>query len=385
MGIIDGESIDARACPTACRRMERMNGHMSLWKRLLFALGGVVAITLIAGGSYFLYRHGTNSQDTPVPPQPQVISPAPSTSVTPDSTTLFPPVSSFGQQPQLPPADRPQTGMPPVGATPTGPGATPGIAPPGTQNPGTPGSAATSQPRALKLTTEQQARIKSIDDETKTRVEAISKDTTLSDDEKRAAIFIALQQAQLRKQDLLTPEQRAAFTEEMVARRNALEDRLKMTAEQRRQVNSLNDKADDEVEAVLRNTSLSDVEKQKEIFRIRETCDKQTEQLLTPAQRKQVLEDSKKAQQAVAGATAKALGLTAAQRAEIQAITDEATKKVQEILKDTTLSKEEKQARVREIQADLNAQTMKLLTPAQQQTVRDWEKKAAARRAEANK
>jgi Spy/CpxP family protein refolding chaperone len=134
-----------------------------------------------------------------------------------------------------------------------------------------------------------------------------------------------------------------------------------LTAEQKKQLRDLRNSARDQAAIIRNDQTLTAEQKQAKLKALRASTREQMKSVLTPEQRK-VMADRR--------ATAKAkfaekLGLTTDQQSKLQVLHSSNRQQRQAVLKNASLSTEQKQAQLSQIRQATQAQLATILTPEQ--------------------
>ena len=158
-----------------------------------------------------------------------------------------------------------------------------------------------------------------------------------------------------------------------------LADALCLTGDQRIRIKAIRDEMVKETQAVRQNSSLTPAEKRERIQTIRITARSRMAGILSVDQREKLANIAARQralirrQQAlakypkIAGAIARKLDLTAAQKDAIKKIHQKTVKKIKSIMQNTSLPPRAKRARVGAVRAVERDRIARLLTPEQRQ------------------
>lgn len=145
---------------------------------------------------------------------------------------------------------------------------------------------------------------------------------------------------------------------------------LNLTDDQKARIKSIHETTQQQVQAVRQDKSLTDAQKQNKIKEIRLTTKEQIKAVLTPAQQQKLKETRTKMQERRGNRGDMAgLNLTDQQKAQIKSIREDARQQVQAIQNDSSLAKEQKMAKVKEIRKATIEQIKSILTPEQREKI----------------
>jgi Spy/CpxP family protein refolding chaperone len=142
-------------------------------------------------------------------------------------------------------------------------------------------------------------------------------------------------------------------------------DKLGLTPDQRAKLEAIRKDARSGKEAVLADKSLTREARRARLHEIRTSERAKMDEVLTPAQRQQFKDLLKAKMEAKGKRFAEALGLTADQQARIKAIHQDAWTEIKAVKADTSLTPEQRTARIKEIGAATHEKVLALLTPEQ--------------------
>lgn len=155
-------------------------------------------------------------------------------------------------------------------------------------------------------------------------------------------------------------------------------DEIGLTASQKGQVLAILADARTQAKALRADSSLTSEERQARRDALRDSVWQRLQGVLTPAQQETLkakggllgLLRHDPAVQARLERVASALDLSGAQRSQIRSIFDAAAQQAQAIQQDTTLTAQERRAKLRSVFQDAKRQTLSLLTPQQREKAR---------------
>ena len=151
--------------------------------------------------------------------------------------------------------------------------------------------------------------------------------------------------------------------------------RLNLSADQESKLKALHASERQQIEAVQNDTALSADDKRAKIRSIRESLRSQYEAVLTPEQQ-QLLQNRGKGPRGFGENGGRRgpfadLGLTPEQQTQIDTINKSTRDQASAIRNDTTLSSDQKETKLRSLMQSSHQQVSALLTPEQQQKLRD--------------
>lgn len=147
---------------------------------------------------------------------------------------------------------------------------------------------------------------------------------------------------------------------------------LNLTADQKTKLKALHESERQQIEAVRNDASLSLEEKKAKIRTINQTTRPQLQAVLTPEQQ-QLLQRASQGGRGFGprGGRLGDLGLTTDQRSQIEAIHKSTRDQMNSIRNDSTLSSEQKEAKLKTLLQNSQQQVSGILTPEQQQKLRE--------------
>jgi Spy/CpxP family protein refolding chaperone len=148
---------------------------------------------------------------------------------------------------------------------------------------------------------------------------------------------------------------------------------LNLSDQQKTQIQGFKQAERQQAASIKDNASLTPEQKREQFKQLRQSTRQQVLGVLTPEQQQQMnaLREQHKGMRGGMGPMAR-LNLTDDQRAKIQPILQSSQQQAQAVRGDTTLSQEQKQAKLREIHQGAMSQVKSLLTPEQQQQMQEW-------------
>lgn len=164
--------------------------------------------------------------------------------------------------------------------------------------------------------------------------------------------------------------------------------RLNLTAEQKAKMKSLHEGVRQQVEALRNDTTLSAADKQEKIRSLRQSTRSQFQEVLTPEQQQQLKEARHNrgegrrfgpgGRRGHGGGLAR-LGLTDVQRSQIETIHKSTKDQVSAIRNDSTLSSEQKEAKLKSLFQSTHSQVSGILTPEQQEKLKEGHRRGPGR------
>jgi len=148
---------------------------------------------------------------------------------------------------------------------------------------------------------------------------------------------------------------------------------LNLSDQQKSQIQGFKQAERQQAASIKDNASLTPEQKREQFQQLRKSTHQQVLGVLTPEQQQQMkaFREQHKGMRRGMGAMAR-LNLTDDQRAKIQPILQSSQQQAQAVRGDTTLTQEQKQAKLREIHQGAMSQVKSLLTPEQQQQMQEW-------------
>lgn len=159
------------------------------------------------------------------------------------------------------------------------------------------------------------------------------------------------------------------------ARMAVVSQRLGLTADQRAKMKAIHTQTAGAVKAIKANTALTPAQQQEQIAALRKSARDQAKAVLTPEQQGRMAEIMSHPgvvrlaamQHLRVEQTMKQLALTPEQRTKIRDLHRQTAGAVKPIRADTTLTPEQKRAKIRDLMQASRAQMRSVLTPEQQQ------------------
>jgi Spy/CpxP family protein refolding chaperone len=177
-----------------------------------------------------------------------------------------------------------------------------------------------------------------------------------------------------------TPNPPATGMQERGPRRHGFDrPRLNLTDDQKVRLKSLHESVRQQAQALRNDTTLSAEEKRAKIRSLRESTRQQFQSVLTPEQQEQMktARENHRGRHGFGrgfgrhGGPRMDLGLTADQRTQLQGIHKNTRDQVSAIRNDTTLTSEQKEAKLKSVFESAHQQTNNILTPEQQQKMKE--------------
>lgn len=158
---------------------------------------------------------------------------------------------------------------------------------------------------------------------------------------------------------------------------------LNLTADQKTKLKALHESERQQIEAVRNDAALSPEEKRAKIRSISQATRPQLQAVLTPEQQ-QLLQGARQGGRGSGGGFGKGggledLGLTTEQRSQIEAIHKSTRDQMNNIRNDSTLSSEQKEAKLKTLLQNSQQQVSGILTPEQQQKLREEHQRGPGR------
>ncbi len=158
---------------------------------------------------------------------------------------------------------------------------------------------------------------------------------------------------------------------------------LNLTDQQKTQIQNIFQTQRQQAQSIRQDTSLTPEQRQSKLKQLRDSTHQQIQGVLTPEQQQkfqQLRSEHQGMRHGKMGPGGKGpggmarLNLTPDQKAQIQPIMQSARQQVQTVRQDTSLTAEQKQAKIREIHQNTRSQIEALLTPEQQQQLQQmWQ------------
>jgi len=177
-----------------------------------------------------------------------------------------------------------------------------------------------------------------------------------------------------------TPNPPATAMQERGLRRHGFDrPRLNLTDDQKAKLKSLHESVRQQAQALRNDTTLSAEEKRAKIRSLRESTRQQFQSVLTPEQQEQMkaARENHRGRHGFGRGFGKQgghrmdLGLNADQRTQLQSIHKNTRDQVTAIRNDTTLTSEQKEAKLRSVFESAHQQANNILTPEQQQKMKE--------------
>jgi len=146
-------------------------------------------------------------------------------------------------------------------------------------------------------------------------------------------------------------------------------DRLNLTPDQQAKLKTIHESTQQQIEAIRNDSTLSQTDREAKLRAVHESARQQLQAILTPDQLKTLAEGRNRfghGRDRFAD-----LGLSADQQTRLAAIHKSSQEQLEAVRNDTTLTTEQKQAKVRSIFQNSHQQVMNILTPEQQQKLRN--------------
>jgi Spy/CpxP family protein refolding chaperone len=162
---------------------------------------------------------------------------------------------------------------------------------------------------------------------------------------------------------------------------DAMAQQLNLNDQQKTQIQGIFQTQRQQAQAIRQDTSLTPEQKQEKLKALRASTHQQVEGVLTPEQQqqmKQLRAQHEGMGKGMGRGAANGMGplsrlnLTPDQRAKIEPIMKSTREQAQAVRNDTSLTPEQKQAKMREIHQGAMTQVNSLLTPEQQQQMQNW-------------
>ena len=147
--------------------------------------------------------------------------------------------------------------------------------------------------RNLNLTQEQRQQLKPIMEETRTQIQTVRNDQSLTNEQKRVRIQEIHKASRVKMQGILTAEQMQQLNEartpgsgtrQRQKTRAKMVESLNLTPAQQQRVNEIFNNNAAQVRAIRQNQSLSEEDKKKQVQEIRKSMHSGIKQILTPEQ-----------------------------------------------------------------------------------------------------
>jgi Spy/CpxP family protein refolding chaperone len=150
---------------------------------------------------------------------------------------------------------------------------------------------------------------------------------------------------------------------------------LNLTDQQKTQIQQIFQAQHTQVQSIQQDTSLTPQQKQDKFRQLRESTHEQVTAVLTPEQQQQ-LQQMRWRHEGVGGGMGPfaRLNLTSDQKSKIQPLLQAQRQQVEAVRLDSSLTPEQKRAKVREIRQGTKSQIDALLTPEQQQQLKEMRK-----------
>lgn len=143
------------------------------------------------------------------------------------------------------------------------------------------GNASSARPQ---LTAEQKKQLRDLRNSARDQAAIIRNDQTLSAEQKQAKLKALHVSTREQMKSVLTPDQQKAFAEHRAEAKEKFAAKLGLTADQQSKLQDLRKSTREQRQAVLKNSSLSNEQKQAQLSQIRQTTQAQLATILTPEQ-----------------------------------------------------------------------------------------------------
>lgn len=142
-------------------------------------------------------------------------------------------------------------------------------------------ASATARPQ---LTAEQKKQLSDLRSSARDQAAIIRNDQTLTAEQKQAKLKALRVNTREQMKSLLTPEQQKAFADHRAAAKAKFAAKLGLSADQQSKLKELHLSTRQQRQAVLKNTSLTNEQKQAQLSQIRQASQAQLATILTPEQ-----------------------------------------------------------------------------------------------------
>lgn len=142
-------------------------------------------------------------------------------------------------------------------------------------------ASATGRPQ---LTAEQKKQLRDLRGSARDQAAIIRNDQTLTSEQKQAKLKALRASTREQMKSVLTPEQQKAFADRRAAAKANFAAKLGLTADQQSKLKDLHLSTRQQRQAVLKNTSLTNEQKQAQLSQIRQASQAQLATILTPEQ-----------------------------------------------------------------------------------------------------
>src|SRR5690242_162101 len=142
---------------------------------------------------------------------------------------------------------------------------------------------------------------------------------------------------------------------------------LNLTQDQQTKVQDIFKQQRSQAQAIRQNTSLTPEQQKEQLKQLRESTHSQISAVLTPEQQAKMKELRGKGFHKGFGGGMAALNLTPDQHSKIQSIFQQSRSQMQALRQDSSLTSDQKRAKMQEIHQNTTAQINAILTPEQQQ------------------
>jgi periplasmic protein CpxP/Spy len=184
---------------------------------------------------------------------------------------------------------------------------------------------------------------------------------------------------------------RGMHRDPVAMRLQMMSQKLNLTDDQKTKIQPILQNEIQQVRAIHQNTSLSADQQKAQIQKVHQDTRDQVKQILTPEQVAEMGKAPGKGPnmaQRGAGhdplaAMSKNLNLTDEQKSKLQPLFEDQRKQVQSVMQDSSLTQEQKRAKVEEIRKATHQQVMSVLTPEQQNQMKQMRGKHMHRPGEA--
>jgi len=146
---------------------------------------------------------------------------------------------------------------------------------------------ATTQTAKPQLTAEQKQHLRDLRNSARDQAAIIRNDQTLSAEQKQAKLKALRASTREQMKSVLTPEQQNAFAERRATAKANFAAKLGLTTDQQSKLKELRQSTRQQRQAVLKNTSLTNEQKQAQLSQIRQATQAQLATILTPEQLEQ--------------------------------------------------------------------------------------------------
>jgi periplasmic protein CpxP/Spy len=157
--------------------------------------------------------------------------------------------------------------------------------------------------------------------------------------------------------------------------------RLNLTDEQKTKIQPILQNEAQQMRAIHQNTSLTPDQRKTQVEQVRQSSQDQIKQLLTPEQAAHIGKGPGKGNRPpdMSAWMSKNLNLTDEQKSKIDPIFANQRQQVQAIRQDSSLTQQQKQAKIEELRKSTHEQVMSVLTPEQQAQLKQMHKQRMQR------